>query len=278
MTIESTVMIPAYNVGRFLAQTLESVLRQIDNNVEVLVIDDGSNDDTLEIARYYQRPNQHMRVLDQTNHGTGYTRNRLLDESKGEILFGLDGDDIFQPEAVEEVTKTFQRNPEIGFVYTDQIEIDETGKVIGKRNRYSCDRFFDDLIYHCYFPGHLRAFKKSALNRTRFNPALKAAEDWDFLLSIYPFIKRIHIPQELYSYRINQNGISITNHNRAIQESISLLQRHIAKNDIYKGKKPEIIPTDAGNNIVYYDHLVDGKSTMKPRAKEVLLRYLRDGY
>ena len=274
--MKATIMIPAYNTESFLEETLESAISQTyPNDYEVLIVNDGSSDNTRKISEVYQRKHSNIRLLNQENQGIGITRNRLLDESKGEILLGLDADDKLHPKALEKVVNCFNNYPEVSFVYTNQNEINEKNEFLRTRKRDELNSFFPDLIYHCHFLGHLRSFRKIHLTGFRFDSNLKTAEDWDFILKILPFVKTAHIPKPLYDYRINENGISLTNGQRTILTSIDLVEKYLKKRKIYQDRKVKIVPIDAGNNIIYYDHLIDGKSTMKPEAREILLNYLR---
>jgi GT2 family glycosyltransferase len=99
-----SILIPAYNAGRWLGETLHSALAQTWERKEIIVVDDGSNDDTLQIA---QRLNSDsVRVFTQTNRGAAATRNRALQLSKGEYIQWLDADDLLAPDKIERQLKS----------------------------------------------------------------------------------------------------------------------------------------------------------------------------
>ena len=274
--MEATIMIPAYNAEGFLPQALDSALDQTYHKpYEVLVVNDGSKDDTQGVLEFYAKKDLNLKFFNQKNKGIGATRERLVRESQGKILLGLDADDKLNFNALEKVVGFFDANPKAGFVYTNQQEIDEKGNVLGERKRESCHQFFNDLIYYCHFPGHLRSFRKEMIQNFSFDSDLKTAEDWDFLLKILPFVEIGHLPETLYSYRINQDGISIGMGNKTINVSVALLKRFIKERKFYEQSDFKIVPIDVGGHIIYYDHFVDGKSTMKLEARKVLERYLR---
>ena len=91
-------MIPCYNASRFLRETLDSALAQTHLPLEILVVDDGSTDDSAEIARSYGPP---VRVISQPNQGESVARNRGIDEAQGEWIAFLDADDLWAPEKLE---------------------------------------------------------------------------------------------------------------------------------------------------------------------------------
>ena len=278
--MKATIMIPAYNVEKFLPQTLEGALEQTyRGDYEVLVINDGSTDNTLRILDFYKGQHKRLKVLNQKNKGVGAARNRLLEESKGEILLGLDADDKLYPEALEKVTSYFEENPEKRFVYTDHEEINETGRRVRIRSKQKLHSLFNEIILHCHFPGHLRAFKKSGLEGSRFDPEFKISGDYDFLLSVimktWPDLQIGHIPEVLYSYRINNSGLSRTQTQRQNFIAEKIIKKHLRENEIYGDKEFEIVPVTL-DNLVFWDHLVDGRFVMNPEAREALERYLKE--
>jgi len=276
--MKATIMIPAYNVERSLSQTLESALEQTyKGDYEVLVVNDGSTDSTSKILDFYNGQHEKLKVLNQRNKGVGAARSRLLEESKGEILLCLDADDRLYPEALERVTSYFEENPEKIFVYTDHEEIDEAGRRVRVRRKQKLHSLFNEIILHCHFPGHLRAFRKSGLEGSRFDPELKVSEDYDFLLNVimktWPDLQVGHIPEVLHSYRINNNGLSHTQTQRMNFITEKIIGKHLRRNEIYGDKEFEIVPVTL-DNLVFWNHLVDGKFVMNPKARRTLERYL----
>lgn len=278
--MKATIMIPAYNVERFLPQTLESALEQTyRGDYEVLVVNDGSTDDTLRMLDFYKGQHEKLKVLNQRNKGVGAARGRLLEESKGEILLCLDADDRLYPEALERVNSYFEEHPEKIFVYTDHEEIDEAGRRVRVRRKQKLHSLFNEIILHCHFPGHLRAFRKSGLEGSRFDPELKVSEDYDFLLNVimktWPDLQIGHIPEVLYSYRITNSGLSRTQTQKQNFIAKKIIEKHLRENEIYGDKEFEIVPVTL-DNLVFWDHLVDGRFVMNPEARGALERYLRE--
>lgn len=96
-----SIIIPVYNTSSYLKDCLDSVRQQSYQNLEVIIIDDGSNDGSEEILRQYAESDSRFRVFNQENHGLGYTRNRGISLSNGEFLFFLDSDDTLPYNAIE---------------------------------------------------------------------------------------------------------------------------------------------------------------------------------
>ena len=107
-----SIIIPAYNAALFLRFTLESVISQSYDNLEILVIDDGSTDNTVEIASSYAIKDDRITILKQENKGVAAARNRGIECSKGLFIAFVDADDIWHPTAVVKMLNCFKRSSE----------------------------------------------------------------------------------------------------------------------------------------------------------------------
>ena len=132
-----TIGIPVYNVGRFIGLTLKSVLKQTYTNFELIITDDGSTDNTIEVIRSFNDPRITL-IVDGENHGISYRLNQQIDLAKGKYFVRMDGDDLMFPERVEEQIKFLQEHPEIDVVGSPIVVIDDDYKIIGYR-KYNCD-------------------------------------------------------------------------------------------------------------------------------------------
>ncbi len=106
-----SVIIPCYRSERFLALTLESVLRQSYASLEVVVVDDGSPDASASIARTFAERDGRVRVVVQENAGVASARNRGMAESAGELLVFLDADDVMLPDAIKIGVESLTEHP-----------------------------------------------------------------------------------------------------------------------------------------------------------------------
>jgi len=120
MTFEPkvSILIPCYNAKRWIAQAIESALNQTYANKEVIVVDDGSTDDSLEIIKQYK---EQIHWETQVNQGGNYTRNRLLELSEGEWLQYLDADDYLLPEKIQHQMQYLLQVPSVDVVYSPSI-------------------------------------------------------------------------------------------------------------------------------------------------------------
>ena len=96
-----TILIPCYNGAKFLEACLNSCLSQTYSNIEIIVINDGSTDNSLEILNQYASNHSNIKVYSQENQGLAETRNRLIEYTNGEYFFFLDADDLIPDNAIE---------------------------------------------------------------------------------------------------------------------------------------------------------------------------------
>lgn len=178
-----SVIIPAYNQGHYLAAAIQSVLEQTYANVEVLVIDDGSTDNTAQVAQQFSDPR--VRYIYQQNRGLSGARNTGIRHANGDFLTYLDSDDLFLPRKLELLLAELNARPQLGFVAGQAMPIDEVGQPIGK--------LFDQELpanpTHLLLgnPLHVGSvlLRRSWQERVGFfDETLRSYEDWDMWLRL----------------------------------------------------------------------------------------------
>lgn len=125
-----SVVVPTYNRANVVRASIESVLRQTHANVEVVVVDDGSKDDTQRVVEGYGAP---VRYLYQANSGVSAARNLGFASARGEFIALLDSDDQFLPWKLEAQVRVLRAHPEVGMVWTDMAAVDEQGTVLDEK-------------------------------------------------------------------------------------------------------------------------------------------------
>jgi glycosyltransferase involved in cell wall biosynthesis len=121
---EVSVIIPTYNYSRYLGEAIQSVLDQTLQDFEIIVVDDGSTDNTREIVQSY---GEKIKYFYQSQQGPAKARNRAILESHGKFIAFLDSDDVWLPTKLEKQVALFKSNPKIGMVVTDNYLFDEKG-------------------------------------------------------------------------------------------------------------------------------------------------------
>ena len=135
MTTESpliSVIIPAYNAEIFIRRTLDSILAQTYTNIEILVVDDGSQDRTAEIVESFVEKDSRVTLLKQKNAGVATARNLAIEKSNGEYIAPIDADDIWYPQKLEKQAQCIlEADQSIGLVYAWSVRIDEDDVIVG---------------------------------------------------------------------------------------------------------------------------------------------------
>jgi glycosyltransferase involved in cell wall biosynthesis len=136
-----SVIIPTYNCGKYIVQSIESVLKQTYEKIEIIVVDDGSTDDTpLKMSRY----RENIVYIRQKNQGSSKSRNIGMSHSKGEYIAFLDADDRWHPRKLEMQVRCFQEVHDIGLVFTDFSRIDMEGNILQDRYEQYAFAVFQD--------------------------------------------------------------------------------------------------------------------------------------
>ncbi|WP_162560150.1 glycosyltransferase family 2 protein [Methylotetracoccus oryzae] len=174
-----SVIIPAYNAERTLADTLDSILAQTYGNIEVLVVDDGSTDATAAIVLDYAQRDVRVCLLQQPNGGVAAARNQGLAAARGDYVAPVDADDLWHPTKLEkQMAVMLAGGPELGLVYTLFRAIDEHGRIVWTPPGYACEGWV--LARHTYvnFIGHASSLllrKSVAVEAGGYEPGLRAA-------------------------------------------------------------------------------------------------------
>ncbi len=210
-----SILIPCYNQGHFLNETLQSILNQTYTNWECIVIDDGSPDNTKDIVANWKKKDNRFIYLEKANGGRSSARNLGLDTAKGEFIQFLDADDFLHHEKFEKSMKLFRKeNSDI--VITNFLRFRKsTAKVRRAFCQLEEQQFNFETILMGWdiqfsIPIHCGIFKHSLIESIRFNLKLNAYEDWFFWLEFYKNAnKTSFINENLALYRMNPKGTTI---------------------------------------------------------------------
>jgi glycosyltransferase involved in cell wall biosynthesis len=205
-----SIVIPAYNASRTIAETIESAIAQTHRNLEILVVDDGSTDETLAIAEGIAKRDQRVRTILQANGGVAAARNAGIAASTGAFIAPLDADDLWHPAKVERQLQVFDRNDDrMGLVYTWFALIDHRSRVVQLRHRPDHQgEVLAALAFHNFIGnGSSAMIRRDALAHTNgYDSSLRArggqgCEDWKLYFQI---AERYHfglVPAALTGYR-----------------------------------------------------------------------------
>ena len=200
-----SVIIPNYNYGRFLGDAIRSVLGQTAAVHEVIVVDDGSSDDSRDIAKSFGSA---VRLIEQANAGVGTARNRGVNESSGDIVAFLDADDIWLPTKVEKQIEVLLSDTECGMVSCHMGEVRSDGTTPIVTHEHTTDSFMAEKILLLEAPG-LGVGSATLLRRSVFEKIggfderaeMHPSEDWELSYRVASVARIRSIPETLVLYR-----------------------------------------------------------------------------
>ncbi|MGG6269755.1 glycosyltransferase family 2 protein [Leptolyngbya sp. AN03gr2] len=204
-----SVIIPAYNAEKMIRETIESVLNQTFGNFEIVVVDDGATDKTVEVVQSI--PDSRIKVFSYSNGGLPTARNRGIEVSKGEYLTFLDADDLWTPDKLERQWQALEDHPEAGFAYSWTNFIDKDGKLLYRGTRYGNDTniYHKLLVRNCLESGSNILVRRSAIEQIpHFDPDFPKAADWDFYIRLAAQFKSVCVPDYQIHYRIHEGSSS----------------------------------------------------------------------
>ncbi len=204
------MIIPVYNAAAFLRQAIESVFDQTLENIEIIIVDDGSTDETSAIARSY---GDRVRYLYKENGGIASARNYGLGEARGEFIASLDADDFFiLPTKLEKQIAVINQSKRCGLVLTGWKNVDETGSEIENREpwKYASRLDLKDMVSWSPFLPSVMLFRRSVLESIGgFNPQIKIIEDFDIVTRlIIAGYEAKWLPEIASAYRLHGNNIT----------------------------------------------------------------------
>ncbi|NEP13054.1 MAG: glycosyltransferase [Symploca sp. SIO2C1] len=230
-----SVIIPAYNAEATIKETIDSVLNQTFTDFELIVVNDGSQDSTLEIVSSISDPR--IRVFSYPNAGVSAARNRGLSEARGEYVSFIDADDLWTPDKLEAQLAVLQANLQAGVAYSWTDWIDESGQFLrsGSHMKLSGNVHSQLLLRDFVGSGSNPLIRSQSLTEVGgFNESLKPAADWDMWLRLAEKYEFVNVPSAQILYRVTPNSMS-SNIWQMEEESLQIIDRAFAQS-------PESLP------------------------------------
>lgn len=216
----ASIVIPSYNHGRFICEAVESVLGSPFSELELVIVDDGSTDDSLDRLEPF-RADRRVHIEAQSNRGAHAALNRGLELARGEVLFILNSDDVFAPERVARLVEIFERQPEAVLAASWLEVIDGVGDSLGvKRGHHNMPPWppptdgpmLSDVgdpelaLLETNFISTTSnvAFRRALIDRhrLRFRP-LRYTHDWELILAACGHGRCVVVEQPLVKYRVH---------------------------------------------------------------------------
>ena len=203
-----TVVMPVWNDERYLASSLESILRQTFDRFEIIVVDDGSTDGSVEILRNFKDPR--IKVTSQENQGPAAARTNGVLAARSEYVAFMDSDDISEPRRLEIQKEFLDCNPRIALVGCATRIIDESGKVIFNQSAPTGPDFIRRRLKanaFCFYGAQVMVRREAAIAAGLFRKEISQREDTDFFLRMDERCMMDNVPDFLYRYRMHPNSL-----------------------------------------------------------------------
>lgn len=239
-----TIYITNYNYGVYLEQAIQSILNQTFTDFELIIIDDGSTDDSKDIIEKYQ-DDENIYTVFQENRGLNASNNIALNLSRGEYIIRLDADDYFASQAIELMVSELNRNQGYALVFPDYYHVDENGNIIEeiKRHDFTNDVSLFDQPAH----GACTMFRTEILKSIGgYDEEFNRQDGYDIWLKITELYRVKNISLPLFYYR--QHSKSITkNEKKLFRTRTKIINKNLNKKDFEPLKVLSIIPVRGEN-------------------------------
>ena len=215
-----SIVMPVYNAGDFLHQTIKSILNQTHQNWELIAIDDHSKDNSLEILKNYAKKDKRIKILTQKrNLGVSSTTNKGIKHAKSTWIARMDADDIMHKNRLKIQLKTLQSHPSVVVIGSQCKLIDQQGKRIGVKNFPTCPQDIHNMLFWAcpvQQPSIMVNASKLPKNFIWYNPKTKTGEEINFLLRISKFGSIVNSKQTLLEYRLPDNNLSLNQNQKKV--------------------------------------------------------------
>ena len=225
-----SVIIPAYNAAEYISDAINSVLAQDYENFELIIINDGSTDDTEEIIKGYI--DSRIRYISHHNHGVAATFNNGVKLSQGKFIIRLDSDDMITPDFISKHIKKFEEFPDADLVYCDDYLIDENAKPIRiiERHEYLEKNILIRDLFRNGFPivPFRTCIKRTVFDRIGyFDEQLLIGEDYDMMRRFVMYgLKAHHLKGALYLRRMTTSSLSRKSSSQKAKNHFDVVRRY----------------------------------------------------
>ena len=232
-----SVYITSFNKGKYLRQAITSVLNQSLQPEEIIIVDDGSNDNSREIIKGFasRYPEIIKPIINENNYGIAKTRNIAISHCKGELITFVDGDDYFFPSKLESELKII-RNDNYGCVYSNHVFVDEFSNENGcfadkEDHPVEGDLFIENFTrsFHVNSGSNFHNelfYKNNAIKIGLYDENIQIWEDWDFRIRMSKKFRYGYCPEVNSAYRVSPTGLHNSSINLHYHEQIKIYNKN----------------------------------------------------
>ena len=253
-----SVIVPVYNVEKYLSECLDSIVNQTLKNIEIICLNDGSTDNSLSILQKYASKDKRIKIIDKENEGPGYTRKVGLDIAKGKYVLFCDSDDYYAELTAFEELYNYIEKMKVDVVIFESIRFDKNkGFCIEERDLFNAPQ---KKIFSYLDMNNILFFRAYAWRKIYSKEFLDSYDDWFFLKHIIyediPFHFQItirsrmsYINKKFYVYRMRENSLGHILNDKAICDRCKIFE------EVYKILKEKVDSLDF-LNFIYLDFFI----------------------
>lgn len=239
-----SIIIPIYNVEKYLDKCIQTIINQTYKNLEIILVDDGSNDKSLFICDKYSKKDNRITLIHKNNEGVSIARNVGVKQSSGKYIVFIDPDDYVSNDHIETLYNCIEVN-NVDLVISNAIDVTEDGKIVNiKENKdfkMSKEQCIRELLSEANF-SHVcwgNIYKRKLVENNEFDCRYRIAEDLDFLYRYISNIKNAYfLSKKTYYWLIRKGSVTNSQYNEKWEDELvicSLIVKDTAnlKNDLY---------------------------------------------
>ncbi len=204
-----SVIVPVYNGEKTILETIQSIQAQTFSDFELIIINDGSTDGTLDVISTVNDPR--LKVFSYENGGLPVARNRGIRRSRGEFITFIDADDLWKPDKLQLQLAALQKKPEAGVAYSWTAFIDENSKFLfAWQPLYWEGNVYPQLLIRNFISSgsNIMVKRKYIEAAGEFDPSLKSVEDWDYYLRLAALCPFVLVPKYQILYRRSSQSMT----------------------------------------------------------------------
>ena len=239
-----SIYITNYNYGQFIEEAIDSVCNQTYQNIELIIIDDGSTDNSHKIIESYSSL-ENIQIIYQTNKGLNVTNNVAIRTSRGKYIMRLDADDFLHPSAVDKMVTELEADSRIGLIFPDYYYVDEASKIIGQEKRHNFDK--DVTLYDQPAHGACTLIKKENLVSVGgYNESYNCQDGYELWIKFINHFKVTNFSEPLFYYR--QHGKNLTKSEERILDTRAKINANYVKSEMHFADSIAIVPVRGNDN------------------------------
>lgn len=218
-----SIVMPVYNGEKYLKQSIESVLYQTYNDWELIIVNDCSTDNSRQIMESYANKDNRIKIIDNViNLKVAKSLNKGFAIASGKYFTWTSDDNLFKPNALQELSEYLDGNPKVGLVYSDADVVDASLNFISE------DRNDPEMLLYADCVGASFMYRKEVADKIgEYDSEMFLVDDYDYWIRISKEYKIAHLNKNLYIYRMHADNLTSTRKSECVKQLYNLRKKHL---------------------------------------------------